>query len=1154
MYFLLILLMSYVLKSIQATVPGDIYPELVEIEIGGSANITCRMNQTYFQDSNSTDLYIFNDSTKSRVPQKDIEIINNTTITFMIRDAPEQFSKYICKCGIHALAQANVYVGYIPSNLPVQDFRCLSYDFEYMICNFTKPFNPVSSQYVLTYVTQSPDYSYDTICNYDNKTVCNITRINAEFFNFTLNATNNLGSFTQYFYINNWDSMIPSKPGHDYRIINITTTFFEATWKIPKGEKYKNKGLDWNIQLTPETKNISKDIQMKSNTEVHIQLYDLPFAFYKYDLKIRVKVKTALLKEKMWSEPFLLSFNTSARLPDRPPRTSNGSFYIDSTETYVRLYWELLGPTEYNGDNFTYIISEFLNHTLMQHQSIQFENNSAKFRLDKYSSYHFQIKSSNHLGESREASIISIFPQQSRISKNYKPLSIHNVYHATNRTYTLTWCSPINTEGLLGYTVYWCNSKRALQNECNESIHFEDFGPNVKTFTSKSQEHTLNLAVSANFVGFNTGMHWSPCTMDENSDLIKMDPSAQQISASAITIQWSSESICVSILDGYNVTYCEVEFKNKSCSNLPTYIIVDKNLKKLTISYLKPYTIYKIQMRMYSHVNEGKMSDPIYLQTLECAPSPPRQLQVSNITNSSALLKWLPPSQPNGPIRNYIATVNGERYHIPNEDFYNSSNQIIYKVENLYAYTAYKVYVTAENSVTSDTSNDIHFTTLISYPSLPGSAVPVGGDNNNTVIQWAEPVLPGGPLSFYEVAVTQTRNTDVLARRISVIEGLNCSLKIPACIDHEYKTTLEVRAVNAVDINDISQDEKKSSFSDDVVINDYYETNELICSNGKEPITKYQNSSLYYLYKSEWVKGTTYGCPTNRLSKITKIALCVIVLSLGVMMTLYIARKQYNKMANINCTLPSDFIDFEVPKDNNEVFTTEILKIKKDTQIVKMNTKKEFGYSNENHHLLSAVNNEFGYHAEPHTFRSQNIKTTSVNDISSITANSVIYERTHSNGSSSSLAESSCSNISNTFQSNINGKSNYNVIEVVGLNMEILQKVGVNIRPESVVNLQEHNSENNNDCKGFKKSKCDNGYVSVNNIIQTNQSSTSDEYVPSSILIENTNQALQDIDHYSPKMVTAPINARRRTGAYKRKRKLTKANRYNTKLLYTVAN
>uniref|UniRef100_A0A1A9WDP3 Fibronectin type-III domain-containing protein n=1 Tax=Glossina brevipalpis TaxID=37001 RepID=A0A1A9WDP3_9MUSC len=587
------------------------------------------------------------------------------------------------------------------------------------------------------------------------------------------------------------------------------------------------------------------------------------------------------------------------------------------------------------------------------------------------------------MGTSAEGSRLKIYALGQRNTKRYTPRAIHNVYHADNRTYTLSWSKPLITEALQNYTVYWCYPKRALPNECKGSMHFQQVSSEQLNFTTDVQnalqEHTLNLAVSADYENFNTGLHWTDCTMDVNSDLVKMDPEVMAISATAIKVHWSVERVCTSILEGFNLTYCEVSkdeisAENSTCLQKPIFKIMRKNAKKDEIGDLKPFTLYKVNMLMYSRLKKGKISDAQLVRTLEGTPSPPRQLQVTGVTNTSATISWQPPSQPNGHIRKYTIILNTDKYEV-------DSATLEYKLSNLTSFTAYKVYVLAHTVNNSMPSNDVHFTTLIGYPSLPGHAT----TSNNSIIQWTRPQKPHGHIEFYEVAVTQMRNDVIIKRRLSIVIGseTSCAFKVPPCLGPEYKTVVEVRAINVAPRNPEStsvesiENEKLTNYNLDE------ENEELACASSSlseqnlKDLKYYNDNRKYQLYKSDWHNTATYTCSSSRLSKITTIALLVVAMSLGIMFALYMARKKYNKMANINCTLPASLETYFSKEGQPTTLTSSGnyvnnagVRVKGldatfqrtvEEQWINNSRMHEFNIRNEHHHLLASLGNDSGY-------------------------------------------------------------------------------------------------------------------------------------------------------------------------------------------------
>ncbi|KAM7346462.1 cytokine receptor domeless [Cochliomyia hominivorax] len=1009
--------------------PGETHPVTVEAAIGTDFNITCYMNPKTFPGKNSTCLHFVIGRTNVKLPRENIVTVNASTIIYMVHNATEQQLEYRCKCGPDAIMETKVFVGSRPR--PVEDFACRSYDFEYMICNFTKPPNPILTTYNVSYHNGMPNYIYQPQCNYNdrNRVVCNTSLSDRyqEKYHYTIESSNalvkpNEQPLIQRFEINNFEIMIPSMPGYNLRIESLTVDSIKLAWQMITWEKYRPIGLQWEILLQPENSTVTtvREGLVREHNEMRLRLNNLPFAHWRYKLMIRVRVKSSMA---IWSEQFVYTFRTAARRPQRPPRVQPGSFYVDSSETRITVYWEELLPQEYNGDNFTYIITAVhpdgrLTNLKPWHQ----EKNLAKFYWQKELYYEFHIRSKNHMGESAEFSRLVIYPTNQRNPKDFSPQSIHNIYHDNNRTYTLTWSKPKNLTGLLDYTVYWCYKKRPLSNECKESMHFQQIPAQQLNFSTQmqnaSEERSLNLAVSANYYKYNTGLHWTDCSMDiVQADFVKMEPELA-VTANTIKLQWSVEGVCPSILDGFNITYCEVANDvtpdNATCLANKTKSKLAKNYeKKYFIKDLKPFTRYKVTMIMYWRDKKSPPSNPEIVRTLEGAPSPPRQLRVEGITNTSATIKWFEPTHPNGKIRKYIIMLNNDQIEV-------NASTLTYHLENLESFTAYKVYVMAETIERSETSNDVHFTTAIGIPTPPS----IGPNNNeNNIIQWNKPVKPRGPIDFYEVQVTEMQNDEIIRTHISIIRGTTvCTLnKFPKCIGAEYKTTVQVRAVNVIPLNG-KQNSNTAYNTNSLDI--YKDNDDLQCAaaDSKSPeyfenIRKYMNGSQYELYKSLWQTSAIFSCSSDYMSKITTIALVVVAMSLAVMAAFYMARKKYNKMANINCTLPAG-LETYFTKDAASGFPNDFASVNHsikqsrsvEDQWINAARIHDFHFRNEHHHLLASLGNDSGYlgggcginnsgDALNDNVLSKSLETTNVNDDNNeqIDEDSDVYDKENLN-------------------------------------------------------------------------------------------------------------------------------------------------------------
>lgn len=250
-------------------------------------------------------------------------------------------------------------------------------------------------------IVNKPEYSqnYIQICPleiHQRQAICNMTleqnnyRTYHEFFNFTLRGENDVGTNVQSFWINNYESgkfykggmpqltdwilfwlyhtilsVIPPRP--EYTFEKITNDSVIIKWYNNKHSFYAAKGLEYEVLLRPKNRDIDwmnyKDYTVPNNnrSEYKMIVYNIPYAYFLYELSVRVRViksSAAHYDESYWSEPFIREFRTSACPPATAPLTDVGSFYIDPTETQLRLYWHEIPDYLENGPDFKYIIKQ----------------------------------------------------------------------------------------------------------------------------------------------------------------------------------------------------------------------------------------------------------------------------------------------------------------------------------------------------------------------------------------------------------------------------------------------------------------------------------------------------------------------------------------------------------------------------------------------------------------------------------------------------------------------------------------------------------------------------------------------------------------------------------------------------------------------------
>lgn len=153
---------------------------------------------------------------------------------------------------------------------------------------------------------------------------------------------------------------------------------------------------------------------------------------------------------------------------------------------------------------------------------------------------------------------------------------------------------------------------------------------NVLRFETEpqEQEQPMNFAVAANYLDYNTGMHWTMCTVDISTELVKLEPVLSTPLPRMINVQWSLDRVCSSLLEGFNLTYCRVQristnsnvtinSESVPCVEKPITVTIPSVEKRYNINNLVPYSLYKVEMYMFSKLKTGKVSDPQIISTKE---------------------------------------------------------------------------------------------------------------------------------------------------------------------------------------------------------------------------------------------------------------------------------------------------------------------------------------------------------------------------------------------------------------------------------------------------------------------------------------------------------------------------------------------------------
>ncbi|GAB0176424.1 phosphatidylinositol phosphatase PTPRQ [Grus japonensis] len=165
---------------------------------------------------------------------------------------------------------------------------------------------------------------------------------------------------------------------------------------------------------------------------------------------------------------------------------------------------------------------------------------------------------------------------------------------------------------------------------------------------------------------------------------------------------------------------------------------------------LKKYTEYTVEVSASTTMGEGLHSAPLHILTDEDAPSsPPESLSVKQLSGVTVKLSWKPPLEPNGIILYYTVYV-WNKMSKRSVNVTETSLQFT-DLENNYEYSAYLTASTrfGDGNIKSDT---IIFRTSEGAPSDPPKDVVYRNLTSTSItLFWSPPQKPNGNILYYSV-------------------------------------------------------------------------------------------------------------------------------------------------------------------------------------------------------------------------------------------------------------------------------------------------------------------------------------------------------------------------------------------------------------------
>uniref|UniRef100_A0A0K2T3X4 Protein sidekicklike [Megachile rotundata] n=1 Tax=Lepeophtheirus salmonis TaxID=72036 RepID=A0A0K2T3X4_LEPSM len=192
------------------------------------------------------------------------------------------------------------------------------------------------------------------------------------------------------------------------------------------------------------------------------------------------------------------------------------------------------------------------------------------------------------------------------------------------------------------------------------------------------------------------------------------DVSAEATSSTTILVRWGDvlKRHSNGILEGYKVYFGAkgVPFQYKNIGSNQTH--------QTTLTELKKYTEYAIQVLAYTRIGDGALSAPPFrVRTFEDVPGPPSNVSFPDVSYTTARIIWDIPAEPNGVINKYRVSYypegnpsrNFSKEFLPTDRTYRAINldpmsnyvfEVIAKTNLGWGYTAKELVYTNNNRET----------------------------------------------------------------------------------------------------------------------------------------------------------------------------------------------------------------------------------------------------------------------------------------------------------------------------------------------------------------------------------------------------------------------------------------------------------------------
>ncbi|XP_062838740.1 phosphatidylinositol phosphatase PTPRQ isoform X3 [Anolis carolinensis] len=431
-----------------------------------------------------------------------------------------------------------------------------------------------------------------------------------------------------------------------------------------------------------------------------------------------------------------------ARTSEQVPSSVENINYKNISSSSILLYWNV--PVNPNGEITHYTVYAMELDTNRAFHMTTSNNSILITDLRKYTNYKMRVAASTTIGESALSEDNDIFVTTPEDEPDSPPQNVE-ISEVTATEINLRWSPPEKPNGIITHyeVIYEDASTSVFKNTTATNLLLNGLKPytlyniSVRAFTSLGHGNQSSALLSVR-------------TAETVPEVPPQNITYRNISSTEIELSYFPPSVPNGIIEGYTIYLRESDGTEER-------IINTKN-SSFTITGLKIYTKYIVEVSSSTAKGEGTRSVPLYIMTAEDAPSsPPQWLTVKQLSGVTVKLSWQPPLEPNGIILYYTVYI----WNLMSRRSINVTEPSL-EITDLEYNSEYNVYVTASTRFGDGNmkSNLTMFRTSEGAPSDPPRNIWYKNLTSSSIeIFWDPPQKPNGVIQFYSIYYKNDSNT-----------------------------------------------------------------------------------------------------------------------------------------------------------------------------------------------------------------------------------------------------------------------------------------------------------------------------------------------------------------------------------------------------------